>query len=87
MSPNGGGGGGGGGGVTANESSCAHGALINFGGLTPYLTYGTHPKETTYRMKGATNRHIVASYSSSRDFFKGTGSRHQTEFKFFDTNE
>ncbi len=33
-------GGGGGCGVSANEYSCAHGALINFGNLTPYLTYG-----------------------------------------------
>jgi hypothetical protein len=32
--------GGGGGGVSANEYSCAHGAQINFGDLTPYLTYG-----------------------------------------------
>ncbi len=30
----------GGGGVSANEYSCAHGAQINFGNLTPYLTYG-----------------------------------------------
>jgi hypothetical protein len=28
-------------GVSANEYSCAHGAQINFGDLTPYLTYGT----------------------------------------------
>jgi hypothetical protein len=27
-------------GVSANEYSCAHGAQINFGDLTPYLTYG-----------------------------------------------
>jgi hypothetical protein len=26
-------------GVSANEYSCAHGAQINFGDLTPYLTY------------------------------------------------
>jgi hypothetical protein len=32
-------GGGGGSGVSANEYSCAPGALINFGNLTPYLTY------------------------------------------------
>jgi hypothetical protein len=29
----------GGGGVSAKEYSCAHGAQINFGDLTPYLTY------------------------------------------------
>jgi hypothetical protein len=29
-----------GGGVSADEYSCAHGAQINFGDLTPYLTYG-----------------------------------------------
>ncbi len=27
------------GGVSANEYSCAHGTQINFGDLTPYLTY------------------------------------------------
>jgi hypothetical protein len=27
-------------GVSAKEYSCAHGAQINFGDLTPYLTYG-----------------------------------------------
>jgi hypothetical protein len=32
--------GGGGGGVPANEYSGAHGTQINFGDLTPYLTYG-----------------------------------------------
>ncbi len=35
-----GGRGGGGCGVSANEYSCAHEAQINFGYLTPYLTYG-----------------------------------------------
>ncbi len=39
MSPNAGGRGGGGFGVPANEYSWAHGAQINFGDLTPYLTY------------------------------------------------
>jgi hypothetical protein len=40
MSPNAAGGAGGGGcGVSANEYSCAHGAQINFGDLTPRLTY------------------------------------------------
>ncbi len=38
MSPNAGGGGSCG--VSANEYSCAHGAQINFGDPTPYLTYG-----------------------------------------------
>jgi hypothetical protein len=43
MSPNAGGGGEwGSGGVSANEYSCTHGAQINFGDLTPYLTYGEH---------------------------------------------
>jgi hypothetical protein len=27
-------------GLSANEYSCAHGAQVNFGHLTPYLTYG-----------------------------------------------
>jgi hypothetical protein len=26
--------------VSADEDSCVHGAQINFGDLTPYLTYG-----------------------------------------------
>ncbi len=39
MSPNAGGGGCG---VSANKYSCAHGAQINFGDPTPYLTYGTN---------------------------------------------
>ncbi len=34
--------GGGGSGVLKNEYSCAHGAQINFGDLTPYLTYETN---------------------------------------------
>jgi hypothetical protein len=34
-----GGGGRGGFGVSANEHSCAHGAQINFGDLSPYLSY------------------------------------------------
>ncbi len=38
VSPNAGVGGGGGCRVSANEYSCAHGAQINFGDLTPYLT-------------------------------------------------
>ncbi len=35
-------GGGRGGGGSANKYSCAHGAQLNFGDLTPYLTYGIH---------------------------------------------
>ena len=34
------GGGAGGWRISANEYSCAHGAQMNFGDLTPYLTYG-----------------------------------------------
>jgi hypothetical protein len=30
--------------VSAIEYSCAHGAQINFGDLTPYLTYGPGQK-------------------------------------------
>ncbi len=30
--------------VSANEYSCAHGAQINFGDLTKYLTYDVHTK-------------------------------------------
>ncbi len=37
-------GGGGGSGVSANEYSCAHGAQINFGYLTPYLFNGVGPQ-------------------------------------------
>ncbi len=32
-------------GVSANEYSCTHGAQINFGDLTPYLTYGCTPTQ------------------------------------------
>jgi hypothetical protein len=31
--------------VSANEYSCAHEAQINFGDLTPYLTYGFGPSQ------------------------------------------
>jgi hypothetical protein len=31
-------------GASANEYSCAHGAQINFGDLTPYLTYAKKSK-------------------------------------------
>ncbi len=38
--------GGGGCGVSAYEYSCAQGAQINFGALTPYLTYAPDPLPT-----------------------------------------
>jgi hypothetical protein len=41
--------GGGGCGVSANENSCAHGVQINFGDLTPYLTYGICPLNWSVR--------------------------------------
>ncbi len=34
--------------VSANEYSCAHGAQINFGDLTPYLTYDINPFKHVY---------------------------------------
>jgi hypothetical protein len=37
-------------GVSANEYSCAHGAQINFGDLTPYLTYDYGDVLTTARL-------------------------------------
>jgi hypothetical protein len=37
------GGGGGGCGISVNEYSSAHGAQINFGDITPYLTYDSNP--------------------------------------------
>jgi hypothetical protein len=40
--------GGGGGWVSANEYICAHGAQINFGGLTPYFTYDQ--KQSNYEI-------------------------------------
>ncbi len=51
-------------GVSANEYSCAHGAQINFGDLTPYLTYAfsehtVPPRKLAY-----------ASTHSSYDFRK-----------------
>jgi hypothetical protein len=53
MSPNAGGWGGGGSGgkgcwVSANEYSCAYGAQINFGDLTPYLTYEVYMTVCSY---------------------------------------
>jgi hypothetical protein len=47
MSPNAEEGGGGSVGVSANEYSCAHGAQINFGDLTPYLTYDANDLTTS----------------------------------------
>jgi hypothetical protein len=32
-------------GLSANEYSCVHGALKNFGDLTPYLTHAVYKKE------------------------------------------
>jgi hypothetical protein len=39
-----------GGGVSANEYSCAHGAQINFGDLTSYLTYAVLPLKASRAM-------------------------------------
>jgi hypothetical protein len=36
--------------VSANEYSCAHGAQINFGVLTPYLAYANDEKDEVYQM-------------------------------------
>ncbi len=55
-------------GVSANEYNCAHsqGAQINFGDLTPYLTYGhREPNGTRLRLKDyetATPHQPPASY-------------------------
>jgi hypothetical protein len=35
---------------SANEYSCAHGAQINFGDLTPYLAYANDEKDEIYQM-------------------------------------
>jgi hypothetical protein len=37
---------------STNEFSCAHGAQINFGDLTPYLTYGLHEGNTEEENNG-----------------------------------
>jgi hypothetical protein len=53
-SPNAGGGGQGlgrGCGVSVNEHSCAHGTQINFGDLTPYLTYDLSPSPSKLGMQ------------------------------------
>ncbi len=34
--------------VSANEYSCAHGAQINLGDLTPYLTYANDKPEVSF---------------------------------------
>jgi hypothetical protein len=38
--------------VSANEYSCAHGAQINFGDLTPYLTYAPFAADVHPDIKG-----------------------------------
>jgi hypothetical protein len=35
-------------GASANEYSCAHGVQVNFGDLTPYLTYGREVPKSQY---------------------------------------
>ncbi len=53
---------GGGCGASDNECSCTHGDQINFGDLTPYLTYAPHPASLIYNV----NKIPVATYQSSR---------------------
>jgi hypothetical protein len=62
-------------GVSANEYSCAHGAQINFGDLTPYLTYDCaflrgrleHEKVTSftasYLLQYLSNATIITRYT------------------------
>jgi hypothetical protein len=40
-------------GVSANEYSCAHGAQINFGDLTPYLKYALDKKNQPNHFAGS----------------------------------
>ncbi len=79
--------GGGGCGISANEYSCAHGAQINFGDLTPYLTYVSYEYwciyvspicvYTMYGMQkkathGINTRHKSKMSSSKKFTCKGT---------------
>ncbi len=58
-------GGGGGYGVSANEYSCAHGAQINFGDLTPYLTYASFPLHIANHIDYMTTSDILADVSKT----------------------
>ncbi len=55
MSPNAGGGEEVGGSLSANDYSCAPGAQINFGDLTPYFTYGLRSSTSRYLNIGENN--------------------------------
>jgi len=62
---------GGGCGVSANEYSCAHGAQINFGDLTPYLNYvekdlALHPKWDATMFESPTVPCVASSPTSDR---------------------
>ena len=46
-------------GVLVNEYSCAHGAKINFGDLTPYLTYGIDCALCAMRNKWGSRRWLT----------------------------
>jgi hypothetical protein len=62
MSPNAGGGGGCG--VSADEYSCAHGAQISFGDLTPYLTLAWVPKQSGFGIPWLSLMHLIAQLRS-----------------------
>jgi hypothetical protein len=64
MSPNAGGGGGGCG-ISANEYSCAHGAKINFGDLTPYLTYAQVTVPCLWKTQLKARKHVPETPQSS----------------------
>jgi hypothetical protein len=76
MSPNAGGGGRCG--ISANEYSCAHGAQINFGDLTPYLTYNICTPFSCYRNRLKINReHQYFSKMVNQN--EGAGSKDDAE--------
>ncbi len=50
-------------GVSAYEYSCAHGAQINFGDLTPYLTYGRDTSVWDTSFKGRKVQDVPFAYT------------------------
>ncbi len=66
---------------SANEYSCAHGAQINFGDLTPYLTYGRMCElEYTWCLTHFISKIPVLTTQSSP-----LTKKHRTPYRIFET--
>ncbi len=57
-------------GVSANEYSCAHGAQMNFGDLTPYLTYASYIHILAGNFLWTVSWHQLTNLTSSNTFMK-----------------